>query len=283
MTDFWVGTSGWNYAHWRRVFYPADLPPRDWLAFYARHFLTAEINYTHYRQPSDQNWDTWRSAVPRGFRFAVKAHRYLTHLRKLNDPHNSLQRVIKGAARLHGNLGPILYQLPPFFRRNDEHVERLERFLELLPRRNQHAVEFRHSSWFGAETQELLRRHRVAFCSLDMPGLECPLVATAPFAYLRFHGTAERYSGRYTDAMLRDWAGRIRDLAGGLDDVYIYFNNDARGYAIENALTLARLLDASLPSPPQPGGPAAEGGGAGPRTGYRRRGGHTVASLGRSR
>lgn len=248
MADIWVGTSGWNYNHWRGVFYPRGLPQREWLRFYAEHFLTAEINYSHYRQPSEQSWDNWRLSVPRGFRFAVKAHRYLTHLRRLKDPEDSLRRIIEGAERLGPMLGPILYQLPPQFRRTGENIDRLERFLARLPRRHKHAFEFRHNSWFGDDTLDLLRRHRVAFCSYDMPDTDCPLVATAPFAYIRFHGTGPSYSGRYTDKMLDDWAGRIHSLAGGLDDIYIYFNNDIGGHAVDNAKMLARLLHAPLPT-----------------------------------
>src|SRR5574341_2658892 len=252
MADIRVGTSGWNYPHWRGVFYPRGLPQRRWLSFYAEHFATAEINYTHYRQPSDKSWDSWRQSVPRGFRFAVKAHRFLTHRRRLSDPQDSLDRVLEGAERLGDRLGPVLYQLPPFFKRTDENAARLERFLEILPRRHRHAFEFRHVSWFGAETIDLLRSHGAAFCSYDMPGIECPLVATASFAYVRFHGTGPHYSGRYTDEMLESWAARLRALAAGLDDVFIYFNNDAGGYAVDNAKTLARLLEASIPESVDP-------------------------------
>ena len=242
MADIWVGTSGWNYNHWRNVFYPLGLPQRDWLRFYAGHFRTAEINYTHYRQPSEKSWGNWRESVPAGFRFAVKAHRYLTHLRRLKDPEDSLRRVIEGAECLGPALGPILYQLPPAFHRTPENIEALTRFLRLLPRRHQHALEFRHNSWFGSETLDLLRGYGAAFCSYDMPGIECPLVATTHFAYIRFHGPGTRYSGCYTDGMLADWAARIRALADHLNDVFIYFNNDVGGHAVDNAQTLARLL-----------------------------------------
>jgi uncharacterized protein YecE (DUF72 family) len=248
LADIWAGCSGWNYAHWRGIFYPGGLPQREWLRFYAQHFLTAEINYSHYREPAESSWKNWRASVPDGFRFAVKAHRYLTHLRQLKDPEDSLRRVIEGAERLGPKLGPILYQLPPQFHRTGENVERLERFLGLLPRRRKHAFEFRHNSWFGDDTQDLLRRHGAGFCSHDMSGMDCPLVATAPFAYLRFHGPGARYAGRYTDDALTEWAGRIRELADGLEEVYMYFNNDMHGYAVENALTIARMLGAPLPA-----------------------------------
>jgi len=247
MAVFWIGTSGWNYGHWRGVFYPGGLPQRRWLPFYAGRFRTVELNYTHYRQPSGSAWDAWRDAVPPGFLFAVKAHRYLTHRRRLNDPEDSLRRVIEGARRLGDRLGPILYQLPPFFRRTAEHAARLERFLELLPGDLMHAFEFRHESWFGRDTLAQLERRGAAFCCYDMPGTECPLAATAPFAYVRFHGPGEGYTGCYTDRDLACWAERLRGLASGLDSVFVYFNNDIGGYAPANARALAELLGVPQP------------------------------------
>jgi uncharacterized protein YecE (DUF72 family) len=154
--------------------------------------------------------------------------------------------VVTSARRLKSRLGPVLFQLPPYFKHSDEHAKRLEEFLMLLPQDLQCAFEFRDKSWFGEETMAQLRRHRVAFCSYDMPGVDCPLVATADFAYMRFHGAGARYRGNYTDMMIEDWAGRLRGLAKGLDDVYVYFNNDAFGHAVNNAMTLGRMLGADV-------------------------------------
>ncbi|TMB96393.1 MAG: DUF72 domain-containing protein [Chloroflexi bacterium] len=249
MARFWIGTSGWNYNHWKERFYPKGTPQRDWLPYYAQHFPTVEINYSFYRQPSDNSWDAWRDAVPAGFRFAVKAHRYLTHRIRLKDPEHTLQLVFQGARRLGDRCGPILYQLPPYFKRTGENEARLQRLLEMLPARFQHAVEFRDSSWFGEETINQLRRHGVAFCAFDRVKLEPPLVATAGFAYVRFHGSPPRYQGNYTDAMLRDWANRLNALSNDLDDAYIYFNNDWQAFAVANAMKLAKLLGAKLPEP----------------------------------
>ncbi len=246
MARFWIGTSGWHYAHWRGAFYPHQLPARDWLPYYAQRFPTVELNASFYRQPKTSTWQLWRNVAPEGFRFAVKASRFLTHIRRLADPQEPLDRLLSGARLLGDRLGPLLYQLPPGFHRTQENVSRLEAFLPLLPADALHAIEFRHKSWFVDETTELLRRHGVAFCSFDMVGLECPLLATAAFAYLRFHGSEALYASNYTDEMLEGWAARLRELAREVDEMYVYFNNDALGYAIANASTLSRLLGAGM-------------------------------------
>ncbi len=245
MTRFWVGTSGWQYKHWRERFYPKDVPQKDWLTYYSRQFSTVEINNSFYVQPSDKSWDRWRDCAPEGFRYAVKAHRYLTHRKRLKDCEDSLERVITSARRLGSHLGPLLFQLPPYFRRTEEQASRLESFLNLLPTDLLCTFEFRDKSWLGDDTMEELRRHVVALCSYDMPSVNCPLVATAGFAYMRFHGPGARYRGKYTDRMLEDWADRLIKLAKEVDEVYVYFNNDAFGHAVENAITLGRLLGVS--------------------------------------
>ncbi|HXG36366.1 MAG TPA: DUF72 domain-containing protein [Dehalococcoidia bacterium] len=242
MTRFWIGTSGWHYQHWRGNFYPRELPTREWLAYYSQEFPTVEINASFYRQPKDSTWDSWYKTAPPGFRFAVKASRFLTHIRQLREPRDSLERVLKGAHRLGDKLGPILYQLPPSFHYSEESVERLRALFALLPRQQQHVLEFRDSSWFGEETLTLLRKHRVAFCAFDMPGLECPLETTADFGYMRFHGSGERYGSNYTDDLLEEWSDRLRKAARDTDEFYVYFNNDAYGYAVANARKLREML-----------------------------------------
>jgi uncharacterized protein YecE (DUF72 family) len=247
MARFWIGTSGWHYSHWRGNFYPEELSPRQWLSYYAQRFPTVELNASFYRQPKTSAWELWRKTAPQGFRFAVKASRFLTHIRRLNDPQEPLERVLSGARLLGDRLGPLLYQLPPGFHRTPENVARLEAFLPMLPGDVLHAIEFRHGSWFVDETADLLRRFAVAFCSFDMVGLKCPLLTTAPFAYVRFHGSEALYASNYTDEMLEGWAARLRDLGREVDELYIYFNNDALGYAIANARTLSGLLEAERP------------------------------------
>jgi uncharacterized protein YecE (DUF72 family) len=158
MARFWVGTSGWQYEHWRERFYPKDLPQSDWLAYYCQRFPTVEINNRFYIQPSEQSWDRWREIAPEGFWYAVKAHRYLTHRKRLQDCEDSLERVIRSARRLNSHLGPLLFQLPPYFKRTEEHTRRVNSFLQLLPRELLCTFEFRDKSWFGEETTEMLRR-----------------------------------------------------------------------------------------------------------------------------
>jgi uncharacterized protein YecE (DUF72 family) len=245
---FWVGTSGWNYNHWKEVFYPRGLLARKWLSYYSERFPTVELNNSFYREPSERSWDSWKETAPSGFRFAVKAHRYLTHVRRLSEPEESLERVVKGARRLGPRLGPILYQLPPGFHRTEENVGRLDHLLELLPGDLMHAIEFRHDSWFGEETLERLRREKAAFCSFHRSRMECPLEATARFAYVRFHGTGSN-GGNYSDEELEEWAGRLDRLSRDVDEVYVYFNNDAQGYAVKNALAIAEMLRAPMPAP----------------------------------
>jgi uncharacterized protein YecE (DUF72 family) len=243
MARYHIGTSGWNYKHWRERFYPKGLPQRRWLEFYSEHFDTVEINNSFYREPAEKTYEHWREQAPDGFCYAVKAHRFLTHRKRLHEPEDPLERVIKGARRLEDHLGPILYQLPPQFHRTDDNVARLDAFMELLPRDLLHVVEFRHKSWWETQdTLEQLRAHGVAFCTHDMGGAEMPLEATARFAYLRFHGPAGKYRGDYPDSLLRSWARRIEGLATDVDSVWVYFNNDIGGHAITNAQTLREML-----------------------------------------
>lgn len=243
MARFWIGTSGWNYKHWRGDFYPQGLPVKEWFHYYAGRFPTVEINYTFYRQAADKRYDAWRDDAPDGFRYAIKAHQYVTHMKRLKDTGDSLNRVFKSARRLQEALGPVLFQCHPQFSRDDENVARLERFLEALPGDIDCAFEFRHQSWNHADTADLLRRHGVAFVFHDMDGKEWPLVPTAGFAYARFHGGGEKYSGNYPDAALRKYAGRFQAVAGDVRDFYVYFNNDIGGHAPRNAESLARIMN----------------------------------------
>lgn len=243
MARFWIGTSGWQYRHWRQLFYPREVPQQRWLDFYMQHFRTVEINSSFYRQPAPRTWDGWRSAAAEDFRFAVKANRFLTHILRLRGVEQPLRRFLEGASRLEEHLGPILFQLPPNFQRSDENQARLARLLELLPGDKRFAVEFRHSSWFAAPVYDLLRHGGVAFCSFDMPDLECPLLATAPHAYVRFHGPGETYVGNYSDEALEGWAQRLLALSADLEEVWVYFNNDIGGHAVRNAAYLRQRLE----------------------------------------
>ncbi len=227
------------YRHWREVFYPPKLAQSKWLEFYTRHFPTVELNSSFYRLPTEKAFSNWHQTSPEGFIYAVKVSRFITHIKRLKDVEEPIQTFLSRARLLKEKLGPLLYQLPPNMHRNDE---RLDSFLCLLPKELRHVLEFRHESWLDEGVFEMLRQHNVGFCVFDMPGLSCPLVATADFAYIRFHGSSGLYYSCYSDGELEDWARRISELARSLDAVYIYFNNDAEGYAIENAQLLAQKL-----------------------------------------
>ncbi|MGE5596954.1 MAG: DUF72 domain-containing protein [Hyphomicrobiales bacterium] len=196
-----------------------------------------------------QPWDLWRETVPAGFCFAVKASRFITHMRRLDVEPGSLERLYAGARQLGEALGPILYQLPPAFHRDERNEARLAQFLEMLPRDLEHVFEFRHDSWFAEPVFALLDRHHAAFCAFHMPGLETPLRLAGGLLYMRFHGSGERYGGNYGESALRDWARRLRDAARGARAGYIYFNNDIGGHAPRNAARLRELLQKESPPP----------------------------------
>ncbi len=234
-----IGTSGWVYKHWRNVFYPEGLRPAGWFAYYAQHFNTVEINNSFYRLPSADTFDAWRDQAPPGFLYAVKASRYLTHLKKLIDPEEPLARFFERASRLGRTLGPVLYQLPPHWQVN---VERFEHFLSVLPAGYTHVVEFRDASWLIEDIFALMERYGVAHCIHDMHPLKVPPRVTAPPAYIRFHGDIA-HAGNYPAATLETWAHRLDGWQSQGLDVYAYFNNDPSGYAVKNAMTLQSLLE----------------------------------------
>jgi uncharacterized protein YecE (DUF72 family) len=235
-----VGCSGWQYRHWRGVFYPADLPLKDWFDFYASWFDTVEINNTFYRLPEATTFVAWAARAPEHFLFAVKASRFLTHMKKLKDPEEPLDRFFSRAMFLDGHLGPVLYQLPPGWKLDRP---RLERFVRALPGGVRHVIEFRDPTWYTAEVFALLERHRVSMCLHDMPGSATGRLRVGPSVYVRFHGASGRYDGSYPDARLAHWAAWLAKPARQGVDVYVYFNNDAGGHAPRNALVLRRYMD----------------------------------------
>ncbi len=238
-----IGCSGWNYAHWRDgVFYPPRRPARRWLEFYAEHFDTVEVNATFYRLPRPQAVARWLEQTPPGFLFAVKASRYLTHVKRLRDLGPGLERFLACLEPLLDSpkLGPILWQLPPTFARDDE---RLAEALDRLPRGLRHCVEFRHASWFVEETYAALRAHGVALAIGDRPevhGFQAHEL-TAPWTLVRFHAGSRGRRGNYGRGELEEWARRIRAWSRERE-VFAYFNNDWEGFAPRNAALLAQLL-----------------------------------------
>jgi uncharacterized protein YecE (DUF72 family) len=240
LCHYYIGTSGWHYEHWRDRFYPEKLSKDKWLEFYAGHFATVELNNSFYRLPSEPAFATWYHSSPASFTFAVKVSRFITHIKRLKDTEEAVDKFIARAKTLEEKLGPLLYQLPPNLHRNDE---LLESFLSALPRGMKHVVEFRHQSWLEEKIFEILHKYNIGFCVFDMPSLSCPLAATADFAYIRFHGSSGLYFSCYSDEELADWAKKLANLATDLKAVYIYFNNDAEAFAVRNAITLRSYLE----------------------------------------
>ena len=234
----WIGCSGWNYRHWRGRFYPdKGFSPSQYFEFYARYFDTVEINNTFYRLPPTETFEAWESQAPTHFLYSVKANRYLTHVKKLNGIKHSLDLFLKRTRLLKGHLGPILYQLPPRWNLNRE---RLESFLELLPRDMLHVFEFRDQSWLSAQVLRLLETYGVCFCTHDFPGLEVTRQAVGPAAYVRFHGAGEKYQGGYSQSQLREWWTWMHQQLKEGRDVYAYFNNDVDAHAVSDALALRK-------------------------------------------
>jgi uncharacterized protein YecE (DUF72 family) len=238
--QYYIGTSGWHYEHWRGLFYPDGLPKAKWLDFYSRHFNTVELNNSFYRLPSEAAFASWYSSTPANFTFAVKVSRFITHIKRLKDTEEPVANFLDRAKILKEKLGPLLYQLPPSMHRDDK---RLESFLSVLPPGLKHVLEFRHRSWLDEGVFEILRRHKVGLCVFDMPELTCPLAATANFAYIRFHGSTGLYSSSYSDQELAGWAKGLGGLAPEVKAAYIYFNNDAEAFAVKNAITLGGYLE----------------------------------------
>lgn len=264
MARFRVGTSGWQYKHWRGVFYPAGLAVRRWLDYYAARFDTVEINNSFYRLPAVETLEKWRDSTPPGFLFAVKASRYLTHYKRLADPEEPIARLFSRITALGPKLGPVLFQLPPKWQAD---ADRLSTFLRRLPRGPRYVFEFRDPSWETPAIWRLLEKHGAARCVFELAGYTSPLARTADFVYLRLHGPlAAKYAGCYHDAALHCWARWL--VAEAPDCGYVYFDNDQAGYAAANAAALRQWLEA---------GRRATGNDRRPASGARlRRGGPTM-------
>jgi uncharacterized protein YecE (DUF72 family) len=235
-----VGCSGWNYASWRGVMYPPGCAQRKWLARYAEEFDTVEVNNTFYRLPSRDAVKGWVQQTPRHFTFAVKSSRYLTHMKRLTDMERGVQRLLERLEPLveSPKVGPMLWQLPENFHRNDE---RLAFALERLPP-GRHAFEFRHPSWFADEVLAALRSHGVALTIGDHPERPWqPHEVTAEFCFVRFHYGRRGRRGNYSARELDEWADELRRLARRAE-VFAYFNNDWEGFAVRNARGMRERL-----------------------------------------
>jgi uncharacterized protein YecE (DUF72 family) len=249
----WIGTSGWVYPHWTERFYPANLPVREQLSYYAHYLPTVEINRSFYRLPTYEQFSTWAEQTTQqpGFRFAVKASRYITHMRKLQNTEEGIARLLNAARGLGaGYAGPFLYQLPPRWHANPQ---RLEQFIAQLPGDQLVAFEFRDPTWFQPGiVQEMQRILSDAGCALVVAigdGLPTPLdlPSIGPFGYVRFHGGA--HGTGLSEEELGFWAGRLIREASEGREIYVYFNNDPDAHAIRNALRLRELLGSLAAAP----------------------------------
>ncbi len=221
------------------MFYPHGLKPEERLGYYAGHFDIVEVNNTFYRLPSPETLASWRDGVPDDFIFACKASRYITHMKKLKEPKPSLSSFIERVCLLGDRLGPILFQLPPHWHADPT---RLEGFLEGLPKPGRYAFEFRDATWFTPAILDLLSGYDAAFCIYDLDGHCSPLKITAGFIYVRLHGPKGAYQGSYSDEALASWAKRLLAWRDGGRDVYCFFDNDEKGFAVANAQRLVTLI-----------------------------------------
>jgi uncharacterized protein YecE (DUF72 family) len=237
-----IGTSGWSYDHWAGVLYPVGLPSARRLHRYVEVFDTVELNASFYRWPKDSTFAGWRDQLPPGFTMSVKAHRGLTHYRRLATAGPWVERFERCWQLLGDRHGVLLVQLHPDQQRDDA---RLDSFLSLLPPDIRAAVELRHPSWNDPAVFELLERHRAAYVVMSGPGLACIPRATTDLVYVRMHGPGQdsMYAGSYPVDELRCWAERIAEWTAQSRDVWMYFNNDLGGHAVRNALSLKEILD----------------------------------------
>jgi uncharacterized protein YecE (DUF72 family) len=236
MADYWVGTSGYNYQEWRGSFYPDDLPDKQMLAFYGKHFTSVEINYTFYRMPTNRILSNWSAEVPDHFRFTLKAPRRITHDQRLRSVEDTLASFCSIAKTLGPKLGCLLFQLPPFLKKD---VELLEVFLHELPTGLRPVVEFRHASWLSDDTYDVLKRFGVALCIADSEDHTTPLEVTTSFGYLRLRRTD------YDEAAVRDWVTRV--AATGWKEVFVYFKHEDQGTGPAYAKQYVALLEQGAP------------------------------------
>jgi len=240
-----IGTSGYNYSHWSDgVFYPRGLPERKWLEHYTRFFNTVELNVSFYRLPQKSVFEGWRKRTPENFKFVVKGSRFITHVKKLKDCEEPLKLFFNNVEGLKEKLGVVLWQLPP-----NLHVDRekLKAFCKIIhqlrvSRSTRHSFEFRHPSWFCEDIYAILRKYGFSLCIAHSQEWPCEELATADFIYFRFHGGEILYGSNYSEKELREWASKAKYWMKKRKDIYAYFNNDAQGFAVKNALRFKELL-----------------------------------------
>ncbi|MCD6402359.1 DUF72 domain-containing protein [bacterium] len=243
-----IGTSGWIYSHWDGIFYPEDLSSKDKLKYFSQHFKTTEINYSFYHLPRPSTYQNWRKATPDDFLFAVKASRFITHIKRLKGVKEAWKTFIGNALNLKEKLGPVLFQFPPSFKVTPENIKKLEEFLKFITKyhipdtkyKRRFAFEFRHKSWCDEKVYNLLKKYKAGWVIADSSRYPRADVVTTNFVYVRLHGPGAMFSSKYTKKELSSLAQKIKNwLKSG--NVYVYFNNDFHGFAIENAKELLKL------------------------------------------
>lgn len=242
MAKLQIGTSGFNYRHWRGVLYPKGLPQSKWLERYNDVFDSVELNVSFYRLPNKKTFTSWRDRTADDFTFALKGSRFITHVKRLSDSEEPVKRFFDYAGALGPKLEVVLWQLPPSMKKDGE---RLSSFCELLNREAahvRHCFEFRNEEWFDEGIYGILREHGLGLCIADSPKRKSPKVITSDFIYLRFHGGRRLYASEYTGEELKRWVEWSRGAIEEGKDLYAYFNNDALGFAVKNALTFRETL-----------------------------------------
>ncbi len=237
-TPYRIGTSGWNYDHWRGPFYPDDLPKSKWFEHYKDVFDSVEVNYSFYQWPREKTLEKWETQAPSGFRYTLKAPRTITHVKRLHDVAEKIDDFYALSAELKGHMGCHLFQLPPSYGYTEKTLSRLETFLGHLDGRKDNAVEFRDPAWWRDDVYDLLADHKTSFVSVSGLAMPDDVISTHRVGYFRFHGN--HYDTRYSDRDITEHAKAI--ARQGCDKAYAYFNNDANGYAPENARMLAEAL-----------------------------------------
>jgi len=235
--EIYIGTSGFQYKHWKGKFYPEDIPQKRWFEYYQRYFNTVELNTTFYHLPKESTVKSWNERTSKDFIFALKASRYITHVKRLKDPVEPVRNFYNAVGPVRDKTGAVLFQMPASAKKN---MERLENFVTVLSRyKGLKALELRNPAWWDDEVFELLKQKNIAFCWYSMPGEIPPEEITADFLYIRMHGAGKLYQSRYPDSELEKLAKKIYKI--NIKKIFVYFNNDAGAFAVENAKKLKEV------------------------------------------
>jgi len=239
-SKYFLGCSGFYYNHWKGIFYPEDLSKNKWLEFYMEHFNTVEINSTFYRFPKDKTVKNWASKAKSNFKYSLKVNKMITHNKKFIDTKDLVEQFYSLASLLNDKLGCILFQLPPSIHKD---INKLNEIISQLNPSYKNVIEFRHKSWWDPEVYKILEKNNITFCSTSSPKLPEDLIITSNIVYIRFHGKSRWFRHNYTDDELKIWVDEIKKISSEIKEIYIYFNNDFEGYAINNCKNLFKLLN----------------------------------------